>query len=256
MCLVAIAVDCHPHYPLVILGNRDELHARPSAPADWWADAPDAFGGRDLVAGGSWLAVNRAGQFALVTNQPAKPLPAGSRLSRGDLVSDFITGELDPERYLERVLSQVDNYAGFALVLGDGTATYLLREPSFGGIPLRVLNRGVHVVTNSKVQEVWPKAHFLKEELEKILNNKSLDTQALMELLNRRDEVPNHSSAKVLRYQATPFVVGENYGTRASTMLSIDSEQHCHCLERSFNAAGQCEGESSAEFTISPPQAV
>ena len=40
-----------------LIDNRDEQYARASAPADWWTDAPDVLGGRDLVAGGSWAAV-------------------------------------------------------------------------------------------------------------------------------------------------------------------------------------------------------
>jgi len=40
MCLVAVAVHSHPHYPIVLLGNRDEWHARPAAPANWWEDRP------------------------------------------------------------------------------------------------------------------------------------------------------------------------------------------------------------------------
>ncbi len=252
MCLVAIAVDCHPNYPLIILGNRDEFHARPSAPADWWTDAPDVFGGRDQVARGSWLAANRAGQFAVVTNQPAKALPAGSQLSRGDLVREFITGELDPEPFLERVLTQAGDYAGFFLVLGDSSASYLLREPPFDGEPLRVLSRGVHVITNSADHDIWPKARFLKDEVEKILKDENLDAHALMELLNRRDEVPSGDTIQGPSYQSTPFVMGKHYGTRASTILSIDAEQHCRCLERSFDAAGHCSGESGTEFEISP----
>ncbi|MCE7896984.1 MAG: hypothetical protein DYH19_09470, partial [Gammaproteobacteria bacterium PRO8] len=55
MCLVAIAWRAHPRYPLIIVANRDEDHGRPAAPAAWWPDASQVFGGRDLRAGGSWL---------------------------------------------------------------------------------------------------------------------------------------------------------------------------------------------------------
>ena len=36
MCLVAILQNAHPRYPLILLGNRDEFHQRPSVAADWW----------------------------------------------------------------------------------------------------------------------------------------------------------------------------------------------------------------------------
>ena len=41
-------------FPLVLLANRDEQYARPSAPVDWWDDQPGILGGRDLQAGGGW----------------------------------------------------------------------------------------------------------------------------------------------------------------------------------------------------------
>ncbi|MBM3465942.1 MAG: NRDE family protein [Armatimonadetes bacterium] len=61
MCLALIALDTHPRYPLIIAANRDEFLARPTAPAAFWADAPDIFGGRDLQSGGNWLAASRNG---------------------------------------------------------------------------------------------------------------------------------------------------------------------------------------------------
>ncbi len=33
MCLIAVAWQAHPDYPLIVLANRDEFHARPAAPA-------------------------------------------------------------------------------------------------------------------------------------------------------------------------------------------------------------------------------
>ena len=33
MCLILVAWQAHPDYPLVVAANRDEFHARPTAPA-------------------------------------------------------------------------------------------------------------------------------------------------------------------------------------------------------------------------------
>ena len=57
MCLVAFAWKAHPRWRLVLAGNRDEFHARPAAPLARWDDEPFLIGGRDLEAGGTWLAV-------------------------------------------------------------------------------------------------------------------------------------------------------------------------------------------------------
>src|SRR3546814_6824371 len=68
MCLIALAWRVHPRFPLALIANRDEAHARPTAAAGFDPDAPDVYGGRDLVQGGSWLQVSTRGRLAAVTN--------------------------------------------------------------------------------------------------------------------------------------------------------------------------------------------
>src|SRR5690606_4086999 len=76
MCLIALAFARHPRYPLALVANRDELHARPAAPAGPDPEQPDLHGGRDLEQGGSWLMVSRRGRLAAVTNVRVPPLDA------------------------------------------------------------------------------------------------------------------------------------------------------------------------------------
>ncbi len=68
MCLILFALDAHPRWRRVVAANRDVFFARPTAPAEWWADAPDVLAGRDLRDGGTWMGITRAGRFAAVTN--------------------------------------------------------------------------------------------------------------------------------------------------------------------------------------------
>ena len=69
MCLVLLALRAHEELPLIVLANRDELRARPTAPAAFWSDAPDVFAGRDLEKLGTWFGVTRGGRFAAVTDR-------------------------------------------------------------------------------------------------------------------------------------------------------------------------------------------
>ena len=85
MCLVVLAWQQHPEFPLIIAGNRDEFHGRPTERASWWSDAPDIIGGRDLQAGGTWLAVGKTGRFATVTNFREGQTGGSGRKSRGAL---------------------------------------------------------------------------------------------------------------------------------------------------------------------------
>lgn len=54
MCLVLIAWRGDAEYPCVIAANRDEMHSRQTAPAQWWRSQPPILAGQDLMAGGTW----------------------------------------------------------------------------------------------------------------------------------------------------------------------------------------------------------
>ena len=64
MCLIAVAWRAHIRFPLVVIANRDEFHARPAAAAGFVPDASEVYGGRDLLQGGSWLLVSTRNGFS------------------------------------------------------------------------------------------------------------------------------------------------------------------------------------------------
>src|ERR687892_91381 len=114
MCLALLALDAHPSYSVVIAANRDEYHARPTAPAAWWDEG--WLAGRDLRAGGTWLGVTRDGRFALLTNfrDPASNDPAAP--SRGALVPAVLSDASGIVPALERVRSKAAGHNGFNLL--------------------------------------------------------------------------------------------------------------------------------------------
>lgn len=85
MCLAIVLFQTHPDWPLLVAANRDELLARPAVAMTVLSQAgPRIVGGRDLVAGGTWLAVNEHGLVAALTNRPGATRD-GSKRSRGEL---------------------------------------------------------------------------------------------------------------------------------------------------------------------------
>src|SRR5580658_5593881 len=85
MCTAIVSVD--PAGPLLLAGVRDELVDRAwQPPGRHWPDHPGLIGGRDLQAGGTWLAVApAANRVACVLNGRGRMAPEGSRRSRGVL---------------------------------------------------------------------------------------------------------------------------------------------------------------------------
>src|SRR5258708_27870090 len=97
MCTAVLSVE--PGLPVLIAGVRDELADRAwEPPGQHWPGYPGLTGGRDLLAGGTWLAVSQqARRVACVLNGIGQQAPAATRLSRGILPLRAAAGEpLDP----------------------------------------------------------------------------------------------------------------------------------------------------------------
>src|SRR5579859_2625352 len=125
MCLIFLSVDQHPHYKLIVAANRDEFYARKTAPAEFWSNHPQVVGGCDLEAVkpdgtcGSWMAMNKNGRIAMVTNyRDLKNLKTNAP-SRGHLVTDFLLSNESPEKYLQGIEPRKNEFNGFNLIVGD-----------------------------------------------------------------------------------------------------------------------------------------
>lgn len=246
MCLLLIAIDVVPDRPLLLLGNRDEFHARASAAAAPWSEDARVVGGRDLVAGGSWLALRGDGRFAAVTNLRTG-LPATAPRSRGDLVRSFVLGDDAPQRWLETLRSVVGEYGPFNLVVGDAGGAFALGSSDSR---VRALGAGVHVVSNGPIGVHWPKTERVQRGFERLLADRAeFEEAGMLDLL--RDETPPPDSAlpdtgvglALERLLAPIFIRGENYGTRASTLVTRGADGRWLLRERCFAPMGRMDGE-------------
>ena len=57
------------------------------------------------------------------------------------------------------------------------------------------------------------------------------------------------------RRLSAPFIVGDGYGTRCSTVLTVDRAGAVVMTERTFDAAGAAAGDAVVRFTIASPHA-
>lgn len=256
MCLIAFAWRAHPEYRLVLAGNRDEFHSRPAAPLGWWADAPDVLGGRDLEAGGTWLAVARAGRFATVTNYREDLRPQPGLRSRGELVTRFLADRESAREFAEGL--DGENYAGFSLLAatfsGEGELVYLSNR---GDAP-RPLAPGVYGLSNASLDTPWPKLVRAKARLERVLAE-SVGVESLLALLADRepgspadiaDAIADDLPEPTVRAIAAPFVVTPAYGTRCSTVVLVRNDGDVILHERRFDPAGLALGDTGIDFRL------
>ncbi|HRQ64007.1 MAG TPA: NRDE family protein [Xanthomonadaceae bacterium] len=247
MCIVALALGRHPDWPLVIAANRDEFHQRPALPAAPWTDAASIVGGRDLEAGGSWLAMRADGRFAAVTNVRRPGVPRGAR-SRGDLVSDLVRADAGPAAWLAALNGQRGDYAPFNLVVGDAGMVWWLESES--GAHGRFAP-GVHAFSNGPVGAPWPKCQGVASALARALADTRPRVDTIMAALADTSvaadaELPDTGvGLEMERFLSPVHIVGDRYGTRASTVLALAADGAHRLLERRFGPGGVCEGESA-----------
>lgn len=242
MCLISFHWSPGTATPLTMVANRDEFHQRPAQPAHFWDAFPYVLAGKDLTGGGTWMGVNKHRHFAALTNVRQLPAPevAPPVLSRGELVLDFLTGQLSPAQYIESVHAKQSSFEGFNLVVGNDQQCWYLSNRN--GQPPIQLEAGLYGLSNAQLNTPWPKTQFAQQSLRTWLTTPQ---HPLYELLQHRgtfakEQLPNTGiSAEWEMLLSSPFIVSEHYGTRASTGLQI--HQHVvHFQEASFDETGHC----------------
>lgn len=252
MCLIVLAWQVHPVYDLIVAGNRDELHARPSAEADWWSDVPDVVAGRDLTAGGSWFAVSRSGRFASVTNYREQSFTKASYRSRGELVSGFVTSRISPKHFAASI--DGDDFAGFSLLLADGESLEYASNRTDTRLSLKP---GIYGLSNADLDTPWKKLVRSKTRLRQLIDDGDVSEKRLIQLLGDRETASEDVHADRLPFEqalasTAPFIVTNEFGTRCSTIYMRRRTGESRFVEKRFDAAGESVGVSS--FRIRPPQ--
>lgn len=249
MCLIALALDQHRRFPLVIAANRDEFFARPSARMCWWTPpegGPQVLSGRDLTGGGTWMGLTAEGRLAMVTNI-RKPVmsPDPDAPSRGRIVTRWLRGDQPAHRFWPEVA--LTGHAPFNLIALDFREGEAFWASSEQASPRR-LERGLYGLSNAQLDTPWPKVQRLKERTGQALRTSStvedLATRLFEALADREpasDASLPHTGVGIDRERMlSPLFIRSpdgRYGTRASTLViaeRVNKRLVTHVLERSF----------------------
>lgn len=252
MCLLVAAFDWHPDYRLVLVGHRDEFHARPAAPLAWWSEPADLLAGRDLEAGGTWLGVGRDGRLGVVTNyRGTGALPPGGP-SRGSLIPSFLAGRQAAAGFGELLLAQGDRYSAFnLLLLDDEGLTYVASHPS---AELRRLPRGLYGLSNDRLDTPWPKVLRSRERVGNLLAGPAWTVAGLFRALKDRTTAPDEALPETgiglerERLVSAPFIVDPVYGTRCATVVLARHDGTIRVEERRYDARGEATGRTAFAF--------
>ena len=241
MCLAAFALDPDPRWQLVVAANRDEFRDRPTDPLARWSDGSGIMAGRDRTAGGTWLGLTETGRLALLTNYRAPDDMVPGRPSRGQLVTGLLAGT-DP-----RDIALADFNPLNLLLVSPAGAQFLSNHPA----PLRMeLPPGVHGISNGPLYPPWIKTGRTMTALaDWLAAGGGRDAEPLFAVL--RDAAPAADEGRgdgPLPGLSAPFVSGAAYGTRCSTVVTVDASGQGLIAERRFAADGSVSGHTELAF--------
>jgi uncharacterized protein with NRDE domain len=256
MCLIALAWRCHPRYQLALIANRDEFHARPSAPAEFHADSPEVYGGRDLEKGGGWLEVSTRGRLAAVTNVRVGRSPELALRSRGELVHRFVreAGAGVPG-WLPDAAGE---FGRFNLLSWDGDDLFFASNyPHYSTQPV---SPGLHSLSNAALDEDWPKARHAQAALGEWLASPDAlapapTMSALIAALADHEQAADADlpdtgiGGDLERMLSSAFIVGDSYGTRSSSIVLIDADS-IDFYERRFGPGGVLLGDTRQRLAL------
>ena len=192
---------------LWVAANRDERLSRPWQQPRLLVPDPPVFGGRDMIGGGSWLAVNlRAGFVVGVTNARLGAPPA--ERSRGRLVVD-----LTAERTLTDAVAllselELSRYGAFNLLLTDTRYCWLATNTSAASVEAG--EESVVAIGNDPLAEPGERVVAAARRGRLLVGPSDEELErSLQELLAEHD-----GADPLCRH-------GEDYGTVCSTILAL-----------------------------------
>ena len=239
MCLIVFANNILDDYKLIFAANRDEFYDRPSEQADFWKEHPDLLAGKDLQAGGTWMGITKQGRFAAITNFRDLKNHRTDAPSRGNLTLDFLVNDFTPEEYYNKFKPSLNNFNGFNLIIGNVDKLYYFSNKTEG---IQKLEPDIHGISNAILDTPWPKVEKSKRQLKNLIEQKNIHPWEILNLLDdtslaKDEELPDTGVGLELERMLSPiFIKSEKYGTRSSTIVTVDKHNNVRFVEKTYFA--------------------
>ena len=223
MCTLALFSRALPGLPLVVAANRDEFLARPSTGPTLLASAPPIVGGRDLVAGGTWLCLRETGLVVGVLNRrtgvPADP----TRASRGALCLALAHARSAAEA--ARLLADTPGNAHnpFNLLVADARAAFVGQNRGDRTV-VEALPAGLHLLSNLNLNDpTCPRISHSSKLFAAVGRRFAADPVRPALLDGLRVVLSDHEVAVDDRQPTDQLCIHTPaYGTRSSSIVLVD----------------------------------
>jgi len=231
VCLLIVLSRVVAEWPLIVAANRDERYDRPAAAVQLLrSDSPRTLGGRDLLAGGTWLAVNELGVVAGLTNLPASTRDPTKR-SRGEIPLRLTSAGSAAEGAASFASSvMAEDYNPCWVLVGDRARLFSVEVTGAGPVSSRELPGGVHVLENTPLGDPSTKVDHVKDLLGDPRRRSGDELLGVLQevisdhTITRAATEPGQEAAQRALGSAC-CVHGDGYGTRSSMLIGVPSSR-------------------------------
>jgi len=161
---------------------------------------------------------------------------------------DFLLAEPEPVQYLRRLEATGPDFNGFNLIFGRIGELYSFNNREGSG---RLLEPGVHGLSNDRLNSSWPKVVRSRQRLQSIVDRGGqIAFKELFDLLSDRTR-PEDSllpdtgvGLETERLLSPVFIESPGYGTRTSTVMLIDTQGRVDFMEQTHPPPTEKQGAS------------
>ncbi len=153
MCTLLILFRPENKWPLILGGNRDEMINRNWLPPDkYWGK--DIIGGKDEVAGGTWLGLNKNGIVATILNRSNSLGVDNKKESRGNLVIDVLK-----KNNMDDIISYLSslnatNWRSFNLFIANNEKAIWVKNDNTKKLKLNYIDPGQHFIDSHDINSL------------------------------------------------------------------------------------------------------
>jgi uncharacterized protein with NRDE domain len=220
VCTLAVFHRTLPGLPLVVAANRDEFYGRPATGPTLLGHDPIVVGGQDLVAGGSWLALNEHGVAIGVLNRRTDAPVDPTRRSRGILCVELAQKRSAAEAAAALQSVAPGAYNPFNILAADRRDAFVAQNRQ-DATTVQRLEPGTHLLTNLDLNDpTCPRISRSSRSFsaigERYANHADLST-LVSEL---RSLLADHATALDDRQPTDQLCIHTAlYGTRSSSLI-------------------------------------
>lgn len=214
MCTIIFGYKVFEEAEIVIAENRDEFYGRdfskpkkifPDDKNNFWYMSPE-----DDLKGGTWIGYNSNGIAATLSNLKYEYGGDEDLRSRGLLCKEILQQQsVEKARQKIEESTNKNNYNGFNLLVASNEKAIVAvyeEDPKF-----MELNKGFHVITNSRIDNPDERAINVKEELP----SKEL---SLNDWTKKIKDILSSHEMGVCRH-------GEKIGTTSSSIITLNTNK-------------------------------